>query len=71
MTLSYVEIYNEMIKDLLAPEGLDLKLNEDPIRGMVVQGVTEFGASTADEILELLHRGNRLERTRTRTRTRT
>ena len=25
---------------------------------MVVQGVTEFGASTADEILELLHRGN-------------
>ena len=69
MTLSYVEIYNEMIKDLLAPEGLDLKLNEDPIRGMVVQGVTEFGASTADEILELLHRGNRLERTRTRTRT--
>jgi hypothetical protein len=69
VTLSYVEIYNEMIKDLLAPEGLDLKLNEDPIRGMVVQGVTEFGASTADEILELLHRGNRLERTRTRTRT--
>ena len=69
MTLSYVEIYNEMIKDLLAPEGLDLKLNEDPIRGMVVQGVTEFGASTSDEILELLHRGNRLERTRTRTRT--
>ena len=69
MTLSYVEIYNEMIKDLLAPEGLDLKLNEDPIRGMVVQGVTEFGASTADEILELLHRGNRLERTRSRTRT--
>ena len=28
VTLSYVEIYNEMIKDLLAPEGLDLKLNE-------------------------------------------
>ena len=58
VTLSYVEIYNEMIKDLLAPEGIDLKLNEDPVRGMVVQGVTEFGASTADEILELLHRGN-------------
>ena len=58
VTLSYVEIYNEMIKDLLSPEGIDLKLNEDPVRGMVVQGVTEFGASTADEILELLHRGN-------------
>ena len=58
VTLSYVEIYNEMIKDLLSPEGVDLKLNEDPVRGMVVQGVTEFGASTADEILELLHRGN-------------
>ena len=58
VTLSYVEIYNEMVKDLLEPTSLDLKLIEDPVRGMVVQGVTEFGASTADEILELLHRGN-------------
>ena len=90
VTLSYVEIYNEMIKapspsshpqrtlttlqhtnphytlrrtdwacqDLLMPTSVDLKLNEDPVRGMVVQGITEFGANSADEILELLHRGN-------------
>jgi kinesin family member 18/19 len=34
---------------------VDLKLNEDPVRGMVVQGITEYGADSADEILELLH----------------
>ena len=58
ITLSYMEIYNELIKDLLQPDSGDLKLNEDPARGMVVQGITEFGADSADEILELLHRGN-------------
>ena len=58
VTLSYMEIYNELIKDLLQPTSVDLKLNEDPARGMVVQGITEYGADSADEILELLHRGN-------------
>jgi len=58
VTLSYMEIYNELIKDLLQPMSVDLKLNEDPVRGMVVQGITEYGADSADEILELLHRGN-------------
>ncbi|KAL1530516.1 hypothetical protein AB1Y20_001417 [Prymnesium parvum] len=58
VTLSYMEIYNERIKDLLMPTSIDLQLNEDPVRGMVVQGITEYGADSADEILELLHRGN-------------
>lgn len=58
MTLSYLEIYNERINDLLQPSSTDLQLSEDPVRGMVVQGITEYGADSADEILELLHRGN-------------
>lgn len=58
VTLSYLEIYNELIKDLLLPSSVDLKLHEDPVRGMVVQGITEYGADSANEILELLHRGN-------------
>ena len=58
VTLSYMEIYNERIKDLLLPTSIDLQLHEDPVRGMVVQGITEYGADSADEILELLHRGN-------------
>lgn len=46
-----------LLQDLLMPTSIDLTLNEDPVRGMVVQGITEYGADSADEILELLHRG--------------
>ena len=32
--------------DLLMPESVDLKLHEDPVRGMLVQGITEYGTHT-------------------------
>lgn len=45
VTLTYVEIYNEFIRDLLAPPsatGIEyLDLREDPIRGNTVAGVSE------------------------------
>ena len=58
--LSYLEIYNEVIKDLLNPtdSSIGLPLNEDPVRGMVVAGITEYDATSASEILQLLHHGN-------------
>ena len=42
--VSYVEIYNEVIRDLLVPNSKDtyLDLRDDPIRGVVLTGVTEF-----------------------------
>ncbi|KAJ1633366.1 P-loop containing nucleoside triphosphate hydrolase protein [Pavlovales sp. CCMP2436] len=58
--LSYMEIYNEVIKDLLNPtdSSIGLPLNEDPVRGMVVAGITEYDATSASEILGLLTQGN-------------
>lgn len=61
--VSFLEVYNENIRDLLSndydkevPEFLDLR--EDPIKGPVVAGITEVEASTPDEVMALLQRGN-------------
>jgi kinesin family protein 18/19 len=37
---SFVEVYNENIRDLLG-EGKDLDLRQDPVKGMCVAGVSE------------------------------
>lgn len=56
---SFVEVYNENIRDLLG-DGKDLDLREDPVKGMCVAGVSEIGGlERVEEIMDLLHKGNR------------
>ena len=56
---SFVEVYNENIRDLLG-EGNNLDLREDPVKGMCVAGVSEVsGLERVEEIMDLLDRGNR------------
>ena len=59
--VSYVEIYNEVIRDLLVPNSKDtwLELRDDNIRGIVITGVTEFSVSQPNEVMELLVSGNK------------
>ena len=47
LRVSYVEIYNEVIRDLLVPNSKDtyLDLRDDHVRGVCLQGVTEFSVS--------------------------
>eukprot|EP00281_Chroomonas_sp_CCMP1168_P026414 CAMPEP_0206223458 /NCGR_PEP_ID=MMETSP0047_2-20121206/6496_1 /ASSEMBLY_ACC=CAM_ASM_000192 /TAXON_ID=195065 /ORGANISM="Chroomonas mesostigmatica_cf, Strain CCMP1168" /LENGTH=688 /DNA_ID=CAMNT_0053646335 /DNA_START=1 /DNA_END=2063 /DNA_ORIENTATION=+ len=56
--LTYLEVYNENIRDLLNPSTGYLDLREDPEKGIAVAGITEFSTSTVEETMELLHRGN-------------
>lgn len=57
---SFIEVYNENLRDLLAPSDNSLDLREDPVKGMCVAGVSEVsGLKSAKEILDLLHQGNR------------
>ena len=37
--LSYLEIYNEVVRDLIKPSNEQLDIREDPIRGNVVSGL--------------------------------
>ena len=36
---SYLEIYNEVVRDLIKPSNEQLDIREDPIRGNVVSGL--------------------------------
>jgi hypothetical protein len=42
--VSYVEIYNEVIRDLLVPNSKDtyLDLRDDAVKGVCLSGVNEF-----------------------------
>eukprot|EP01017_Pseudomicrothorax_dubius_P018235 TRINITY_DN20249_c0_g2_i1.p1 TRINITY_DN20249_c0_g2~~TRINITY_DN20249_c0_g2_i1.p1 ORF type:complete len:294 (-),score=45.73 TRINITY_DN20249_c0_g2_i1:34-915(-) len=57
--VSYVEIYNEMIRDLLVPSSNYLELRDDPTKGVVIAGVTEFKAEATEQVMNLLFIGNK------------
>ncbi|XP_061425863.1 kinesin-like protein KIF19 isoform X2 [Lethenteron reissneri] len=59
VTMSYLEIYNEMIRDLLNPSTGFLDLREDHKGGIQIAGITEVSTSNAKEIMQLLVKGNR------------
>ncbi|XP_054850651.1 kinesin-like protein KIF18B isoform X2 [Eublepharis macularius] len=55
--ISYQEVYNEQIHDLLEPKG-PLPVREDPEKGVVVPGLSFHQPKTAEQLLEMLARGN-------------
>ncbi|CAG9319248.1 unnamed protein product [Blepharisma stoltei] len=56
--LSYLEIYNEVVKDLIHPTSSVLDIREDPVKGIVVAGLAEMIATTPDEVIECIQLGN-------------
>lgn len=59
--VSYVEIYNEQIRDLLKPkeDGSYLDLRDDPIKGVTIAGATEITVTGVKEVMSLLSQGNK------------
>ena len=59
--VSFLEIYNELIRDLLVLDGHEkvaLELQEDPARGMVVPHLTEIEIKSMEQIEDVLYLGN-------------
>ncbi|XP_037669691.1 kinesin-like protein KIF19 [Choloepus didactylus] len=59
VSMSYLEIYNEVIRDLLNPASGFLDLREDSRGSIQIAGITEASTSNAQEIMQLLTKGNR------------
>lgn len=59
VTITYVEIYNEMIRDLLVPTSGYLELRDDSDKGITIAGVTEFRAESTEQVMNLLLMGNK------------
>ncbi|KAK8494172.1 hypothetical protein V6N13_123901 [Hibiscus sabdariffa] len=63
VTCSYLEVYNEVIYDLLEKSSGSLELREDPEQGIIVAGLRCIKVHSADKILELLNLGNSRRKT--------
>ena len=50
VTMSYLEIYNEHIRDLLAPDNGTLDLRDDAKKGIHVAGLTEASTTSTKEV---------------------
>nr|XP_006816577.1 PREDICTED: kinesin-like protein KIF18A-like [Saccoglossus kowalevskii] len=57
IAISYLEVYNENIRDLLNP-GMPLAVREDSTKGVVVSGLSLHQPSSAEDLLHMLEYGN-------------
>ena len=57
MQASYIEIYNEEVRDLLGNRE-ELKLYEDPMKGVIIQNVKEMNVENIDNFYDILSKGN-------------
>ncbi|KAK6192439.1 hypothetical protein SNE40_003907 [Patella caerulea] len=57
VAVSYLEVYNEQISDLLKPQA-PLPIREDSSSGIVISGLSLHKPKSADELLKMLQYGN-------------
>jgi kinesin family protein 18/19 len=56
VTLSYLEIYNENIRDLLNPSSGHLELRDDSRgKNITVAGLSEYAAKNTEEVNDPFH----------------
>lgn len=57
--ISYLEVYNEQIRDLLREDkSINLIILEDAKEGMIVPGLKECEVKSSDEVASLITKGN-------------
>lgn len=57
-TVTFLEIYNEILKDLLNPGDKQLKIRENPEFGIYVEDLCELVVENYADVMKLLNQGN-------------
>ena len=57
LSCCYLEIYNEQVYDLLDFNNEALTVNEEPLRGFYVRGISEHAVSRLEEVLKFVENG--------------
>lgn len=59
--VSYIEIYNERVRDLLNPRTKHLKVREHPSLGPYVEDLSRLVVKSFDDIEHLMDEGNKVK----------
>ncbi|KAL7748632.1 Kinesin-like protein kip2 [Sorochytrium milnesiophthora] len=57
LRVSYMEIYNESVRDLLSPDTVDLRIHEDKKRGVYVSPLKEEIVTSPKQVMRVIQRG--------------
>lgn len=57
--LSYLEIYNEEVRDLFSASADHLDIREDSLKGITIAGLSELMVSSPTEVVECIRNGNK------------
>lgn len=60
VTVSYLEIYNEVLKDLLNPSDKMLKIREHPEMGIYVDSLCELVVNNSEDVSNLIEQGSKV-----------
>ncbi|XP_050047757.1 uncharacterized protein [Dermacentor andersoni] len=59
VAVAYMEVYNEVVRDLLCPNGPTLVVRDDPAKGIKISNLTIHKVKEADALFELLLKGSK------------
>lgn len=57
--LTYVEIYNEEVRDLFSASNESLDIREDSLKGITIAGVSGIMVTSPKEVISLINNGNK------------
>eukprot|EP00163_Fabomonas_tropica_P009886 TRINITY_DN1980_c0_g1_i1.p1 TRINITY_DN1980_c0_g1~~TRINITY_DN1980_c0_g1_i1.p1 ORF type:complete len:706 (+),score=228.59 TRINITY_DN1980_c0_g1_i1:721-2838(+) len=60
VNVSYLEIYQEVIRDLLNPSDKKMRIREHPSLGIYVEGLAEIVVRSNEDIQRLMEQGNKM-----------
>lgn len=59
VAVAYLEVYNEVVRDLLCPNGPSLVVRDDPNKGIAISNLSIHKVKESGALFELLLKGNR------------